>query len=647
MEDKPEVKKAGGVYYTPKYIVDYIVKNTVGTLVGAEGDSPKSPREIEKIKILDPACGSGSFLLGAYQLLLDHHLAYYIDERNIKKSLKENRIYQLREGEYRLTIAEKHRILLNNIYGVDIDSQAVEVTKLSLLLKLMEGESQESTGMLFKYSEIKLLPDLSANIKCGNSLIGSDFYETGQMSLFRDEETVRRINVFDWEKEFPDIFAHGGFDAVIGNPPWGSCFFDDELAYIKNKNQDIIVRIIDSFMFFLNLVFKLVRRNGLAGQILPDVILYQKDNLKLREKILMNTYITSVINFGNGVFEGVNRPSCVLTFRLDRKFNKKVKVCDKSQDKDKHTISFEIYSQSSYLDLPNCIFVTSGIKRYFLLSNFKEKGFKELASFIDEDDIQRGVSPDLKEAFIVTENIIEENLLERNKIKKTITGGRQLHRYFLKWDGQHIIYTTNKDKSYEIPNITGYISKYRSKITCKEVKMKKHQFFSLHRARDEKIFLKDEKILGVITADSIKTSIDREKFYPTDGIYLFSSNTYYSNKFLIGILNSKLFVFLYRLFSLEHGRVLAQVKPTIIRRLPFPILELSNNAEKVQHNRMVGMVEEMLGLQEKFHGAKMERDREMFRKQIEILDRQIDQLVYELYQLTDEEIKIVEESSGK
>jgi len=136
VEEKPEVKKAGGVYYTPEYIVDYIVKNTVGKL--CEG---KTPKQIEKLHILDPACGSGSFLLGAYSYLLTYHLNYYTNRKN-PKSYKEQ-IYQRKDGQWFLTIKEKKRILLNNIYGVDIDSQAVEVTKLSLLLKVLEGESKD------------------------------------------------------------------------------------------------------------------------------------------------------------------------------------------------------------------------------------------------------------------------------------------------------------------------------------------------------------------------------------------------------------------------------------------------------------------------------------------------------------------------
>ncbi len=176
VDEKPEVRKAGGVYYTPKYIVDYIVKNTVGKLT--EG---RKPKEVERLKILDPACGSGSFLLGAYQYLLDWHLKWYIENEPEKwAKAKQSAIYQgpspdARTPNWHLTTAEKKRILLNNIYGVDIDSQAVEVTKLSLLLKVLEGESSHTLAAEFRLFQQRALPDLGSNIKCGNSLIGPDF----------------------------------------------------------------------------------------------------------------------------------------------------------------------------------------------------------------------------------------------------------------------------------------------------------------------------------------------------------------------------------------------------------------------------------------------------------------------------------------
>ena len=218
VEDKPEVKKAGGVYYTPTYIVDYIVTNTVGKLLGgttsvssggkvgrdrAHPSKELTPKQAVKLRILDPACGSGSFLIGAYQYLLDWHRDWFTNNDPKKWATGRNPVvYQGPGGEWKLTTAERKRILLQNIYGVDIDAQAVETTKLSLLLKVLEGESEQTLATQLRFYHERALPDLGRNIKCGNSLIGPDFYQEQQMTLL-DEEERYRINVFDWKAEFP------------------------------------------------------------------------------------------------------------------------------------------------------------------------------------------------------------------------------------------------------------------------------------------------------------------------------------------------------------------------------------------------------------------------------------------------------------
>ena len=179
----------------------------------------------------------------AYQCLLDWHCKFYADNGPEKWTKGRSPVlYQGTGGDYHLTAAERKRILLNNIYGVDIDSQAVEVTKLSLLLKVLEGENEQTLTRQIKMFRERALPDLGNNIKCGNSLIGFDFYDGQQMSLI-DEEERYRTNVFDWETEFSEIMKGGGFDVVIGNPPWISLtgkfgvgiYPESEVEYLIHK----------------------------------------------------------------------------------------------------------------------------------------------------------------------------------------------------------------------------------------------------------------------------------------------------------------------------------------------------------------------------------------------------------------------------
>ena len=226
VDEKPEVRKAGGVYYTPQYIVNYIVDNTVGKLLyeDVKGNGGKrklklSPKQVSKLKIIDIACGSGSFLLGAFQKLTDYHLEWYREHpKDIETVHNVPDAYGDANGTLRLSSRKKRDILLNNIFGVDIDRQAVEVTQMSLYLKVLEGENAETLNpqMMLALKEA-YLPSLGSNIKCGNSLIGTDI--SAQSDLF-DSEATQKINPFDWDTEFPEIMKRGGFDCVIGNPPY-------------------------------------------------------------------------------------------------------------------------------------------------------------------------------------------------------------------------------------------------------------------------------------------------------------------------------------------------------------------------------------------------------------------------------------------
>ena len=301
IEEKPEVRKAGGVYYTPTYIVDYIVKQTVGKLVKGKKAGPRGA--VSKLRILDPACGSGSFLIGAYQFLLDWHLDGYVNDNPEKLTKgKTPRLYQTDKREWRLTADERKRILLNNIYGVDIDPQAVEVTKLSLLLKVLEGEDEQSIGKQLALFQERVLPDLSNNIKCGNSLIGPDFYEKQQMNIF-DEEEIYRVNAFDWAAEFPDIMEKGGFDAVIGNPPYlggreWKKEYGNEYDYFINK-FGVAEYQFDIYTLFWQHGIDTLRKSGYVGLITPNTWLNNKSNLKLRDYILHQTAVENIVDFSN------------------------------------------------------------------------------------------------------------------------------------------------------------------------------------------------------------------------------------------------------------------------------------------------------------------------------------------------------------
>src|SRR5690606_36942502 len=257
--------------------------------------------------------------------------------------------------------------------------------------------------------------------------------ETKKLETEIEEIKANKIfeNAFEWRFEFPEVLNDDGdfvgFDVVIGNPPWGASLSEKELKFIKEWNSDIVVRMIDTFMFFINLSFIIKSNQGLICQIIPDVILYQVDNIKLREKILANYQLLIVANLGDNIFEDVARPSCILQIG-NKSYKPITKIFEYSAKDNVHIddiIPFEIET-TVFSELPNTVFATRNITGYKILSRFKQSVISDL---IDNDGIQRGISPDLKEAFIIDETIINENSLERDYIFPTITGGRDVTKY--------------------------------------------------------------------------------------------------------------------------------------------------------------------------------------------------------------------------
>lgn len=301
--DKSKTKrKKDGVFYTPKYITKYIVENTVGKLCEdkkaeltiADEDYFTDKKRHQKTKaillkkledyrvwlhqitIIDPACGSGAFLNEALNFLITEH--QYIDELEAKLT-----------GSSIAFTYHSESILENNLFGVDLNEESVEIAKLSLWLRTAEPNRK--------------LNSLNDNIKCGNSLI--------------DDPAVAGDKAFTWEQEFPQIFAKGGFDVVIGNPPYVLCqpSNTDEITLDFYKTYEVASYKIDLFHLFFERGINILKADGKLGFITPNTYLSNKHIQKLRNFILKNTFIDEVINYNEVVFvdAGVDVATLILT----------------------------------------------------------------------------------------------------------------------------------------------------------------------------------------------------------------------------------------------------------------------------------------------------------------------------------------------
>ncbi len=657
VEEKPEVKKAGGVYYTPKYIVAYIVKHTVGKLL--EGKGPQEiggltekyrPSKVRApLRILDPACGSGSFLVGAYKFLLDYHRDWYLDGANGGSEAHKDRIYQGAGGQWYLSTAEKKRILLSNIYGVDIDSQAVEVSKLNLLLCMLENENQGTIESQLKMWHERALPDLGANIKCGNSLIGPDFYQGTQMSLF-DEEARYRINAFDWPAEFSEILGpkagkNPGFDAVIGNPPWGATFSDEELPYLRRTYARVVVRMVDSYIYFIDRAFRVARAGLPVGFIIPSTLLNQVEAKSVRA-LLLERGIRVLVNLGRAIFgtKVLNTSTIFVSESMSRSANtcvgdlSKLPVQDRVPELDR--IGRVPWSQWRGLvsEDAHITFHTGDVRTLGILSRMRQEHL-ELRDIL-EGSIQRGVSPDFAAAHVLRSSEVEVAAFERTVLRPSISGV-QIKRYQDWSQDQYIIYTTRDTDIAAYPNVFRHLKTFKHRNTCREVREGKHPWWALHRPRDASIF-KSPKLIGLTTCKTIELAYDpQSSLYVTDAMYVFQLASEHDVWSSIGVLQSTAFLFFYRVANQGESRVIPQVKASKLNALPFPKID----PEAARAQTLGGCVRDMYALNKDLAAAKTGHDKTLLQRQIDSTDKQIDQLVYELYGLTEEEIKIIEEAT--
>jgi type I restriction-modification system DNA methylase subunit len=606
VETKPEVKKAGGVYYTPQYIVEYIVENTVGKLI--EG---KTPEEIAEIKVLDPACGSGSFLIGAYSYLLRYHLDWYVSNKPKKHKGK---MFQAKENEWYLTTAEKKRILLDNVFGVDIDSQAVEVTKLSLLLKVLEHESRESIDQQVKLGLEGVLPNLEDNIKCGNSLIGPEYYDLGQQGSLFDEEEMRRVNVFDWgdeKKGFGEIMKRGGFDVVIGNPPYGAAFDEQVKNYINLKcvHQDYQ---LDSYLVFMEQSFNRLTKDGYYGMIIPNTWLTNLLFKNIRIFVFSEKSVRNICHFKSRVFPNVTVDAEIVIIQNTLPENVQTHISILHKDGTETSL---MAKQSRWKeangDTVN-IFITPEEQLLFDKVLSKSKRLDDFCKVVV------GIKP-----------------YQTKKGKPKQTRETVKNRSFdacYKKDGTYRQYLRGKDIG-------------RFVISPLEERWISYGDW-LAEPRYTVNFDVLEKLMIRQTGDSLIACYDNQQFLCLNNMHVITplDNNEHNIKYFLGIINSRLLNFIYEIFNPEKGEALAEVKRTNVARLPISAIDFSNPTEKAQHDKLVGLVDNMLELQKKHHDANMERDKELYERQIKMVDAQIDRLVYDLYGLTEEEVKVVEEN---
>lgn len=384
-------RKEQGIYYTPTYVVNYIVKNTVGEL------AKNKKFDLENIKILDPACGSGSFLMKSFDYLITLSRKKNGDTEQTKLDLT----------GASATYGKKVEILKNNIFGVDLDPRAVEIAQLNLLLKAAEKKHR--------------LPTLQENIKVGNSLI--------------DDSDVAGNKSLKWQEEFEDIMNGGRFDVIIGNPPYVRPHNlnpkDKEFLW---KNLKTFKAKSDLYNCFMEKGIDLLKEGGLFSFIVPHTWTSLESFYEIRKYILNNCKVVKLVQLPKKVFQDATVETCI--FVLSKEKNEKVREKNKiiverldeggqispvkkfqqSRIKNNHLYNFELYSEESGNDL---------------LNKIKNKG-ERLGNFID---FFYGLKTGDDEKFIFN--------TQQNEDYKKLLRSKDLGRYFKDFKGLYVWYVPN------------------------------------------------------------------------------------------------------------------------------------------------------------------------------------------------------------
>ena len=580
-------RKEQGIYYTPTYIVKYIVDKTLGELL------KNKKTDVQKIRVLDPACGSGSFLIKAFDLLNDHYKEHDENYRQTQLDLESG-----------IPFKTKSRILQNNIFGADLDKQAVEIAQLNLLLKIAEKGHR--------------LPLLEQNIKKGNSLI--------------DDEKIAGSVALNWKQEFKMVMDEGGFDVVIGNPPYVR---QEELSEIKpylEANYETYQGTADLFVYFFEKELKLLKEDGYFGMIVSNKWLRAGYGKNLR-KFLAEFWIEEFIDFGDlKVFADATTYPCIIIMRKIKEQNPKIRVCLVRNlnftSLDSYVKENRFIVNQNQLDDNGWNFQNNSIAKLLEKIQSNSVSLQEYT----HANVYRGIITGLGEAFEIDretrDRLIQEDKKSTEIIKPFLTG-KEVRRYSVNFKEKYIILTKIGVDINRYPAILKWLTKFKLQLETRWDKG--NYWYELRTCNYYDLFEKPKLIYGKITV-APRFAIDENGYFANSANFFIPTE----DKQLLAILNSKLGWFLimntctqiqggYQLIWKYFGNV-----PITKKKSP----ELEKLSEKIiSLNRRLAEI-----------GDKRTDERAKLEGQISQMDTEIDEMVYKVYGLTDAEKKIIENS---
>lgn len=630
VEQKPEVRKAGGVYYTPVPIVDYIVEHTVRPLL--EG---KKPADVAKLRFLDPACGSGSFLIAVYQCLLDWHRDYYADKPRLAKSNLEFGS----DGFLRVKPQERKQILQNNIFGVDIDPQAVEVTKLSLLLKVIEGQQQMELNVG------RILPDLDANITCGNSLIGTDF----PMPLYLSAEEELQFNPFDWREKWPAIIDGGGFDAVVGNPPylnidsvWGKG--DPRLGYIRSAFSEVYADKTDILFYFIKKAVDVCR--GEIGYIVSRSFLEADKAQNLRGWLGGNVRVREVLDFQHAsVFPKVGINTAII--RLTKSSVPKTTEFRRwSAPVLPAGYSAEVLTdrdRTANIDVPRSNLTSKAW-------NFGNARVEALLAKLDAAGepvgdilkIGQGMQTGLNSAFVMELSSSRYQELHAAGLAYLRARNSDIEACWIAASGVALIFPDAVENIVDLPlDVQEHLEAHRTALEGRAAYERGDCQWWQYTWPRQKESVDRPKILCPYRAASNRFSLDADSAFLglTDTTVLYESDQPEDLRYVVGVLNSRVASFRFQYLGKLLGGGVYEYYENTVSQLPIP-RRLERGPE---HDQVVELVQRWMEAETDARSSMLESEQRMLGAVIDTIRDEINGVMSKLFDLTAEDLAVIEE----
>jgi type I restriction-modification system DNA methylase subunit len=639
IDEKPEVRHAGGVYYTPQFIVDQIIDMTLSSAI-----HKLPPEDLSEYRILDPACGSGSFLIGALTSLEEHLCNWYSTHRKNRRYSRD--FFVNNDGELQLTVDRKRMLLTDCLFGVDIDREATEVAIMSLYLKLLDKGFDKGQALLLLKGHV--LPDLTSNIRFGNSLIASDYFSGKDVSNVSDE-SYKRVSAFDWESNFPFLANGSKFDCIVGNPPY-LAFHEaksDVRDYLREKYTSATGKY-DQYLLFIERSLSLLAEGGRLGFIIPNKFIHSHYGVGIK-KVILEKKIIEIIDFNDiPVFKGATNYPCILVIENSKppsgysfEYNTVVEIADNKI----HTSTTKIIQSS----LGHASWMVAGAEESDVIAKIKSMPLR-LA------DISRYITQGLRTGHLdayfnsINAEVIEHEKLEPQLIR-TVFHGKNVKRFHNLIDRKfdRIIFPYQEDSQTPVdlaryPNIERHLLEYKRELLERRDsgKVFKDTGKPWYAYWDPKpVCFSSPKIVFPDISDRCNFYLDREGMGYLNTCYAVFLKQPRFYDFILGLLNSIVVEFFITKTTPFVRGGYYRFKTKFLEAIPIPSLsqigettidDLSVVSKMLQDSYSTLMITQNV------------KDRQTVTQKIEITERRLNDLVTTVYGLSASDIRTIHSS---